>query len=400
MRALRFLLVGLVLVAGCGRSIPERIDNPDLPAAVEGNTAFALDLYGKLAQSDGNLFFSPLSITMAVGMTYAGARQETAKQMAAAMHFALPPEKLHPAFHALMVNIFGRGAAYKLSMANRLWIAKDYRLRPEYLRLTEEDYGAEPKRLDFAGDPEGARGKINDWVEDQTNDKIKDLIPKGGIQEATRVILTNAVYFKGNWLEPFKKRSTQKAPFHLSADKNVDVDMMSQEHSFPYAETDTLQVLELPYKGGEVAMLILLPKKVDGLGALEKELSADTLKKWTVAARTQRVRVHLPRFKVTSTFELADPLKALGMTDAFDPDKADLGGISDQSGLYIMRVIHKAFVDVNEEGTEAAAATGIMVGETAAPRQPVVFRADHPFLFLIRSKRDGSILFMGRLVKP
>jgi serpin B len=372
----------------------------DKTAAARDNNAFAVDLYGKLRTGDGNLFFSPESISTALAMTYAGARTQTAEQMAKTLHFTLPQERLHPALGALMadLNSGGKKRGYQLSVANALWGQKGHDFLPAFLTLLKDDYGAEMHEVDFLRDTEGARQTINSWVEKQTQDKIKDLIARDVLPPETQLVLTNAIYFKGDWNTQFKKDATRDAPFQVSAREKVNVPLMNQTGDFPYFEGESFQALEMPYVGKDLSMVVLLPKKADGLADLEKTLSTDKLADWLAKLHTDEVVVALPKFKLTSQFSLKDTLSAMGMVDAFT-DSADFSGIDGNKNLFISAVIHKAFVDVNEEGTEAAAATAVIAQPTAARINPV-FRADHPFLFLIRDKRSGSILFLGRVVNP
>jgi serpin B len=377
----------------------------DVSAVVRGNNRFALDLYERLRTGQpGNLFVSPVSLSTALAMTYTGARGRTAEEMAEVLHLDLPSEKLHPAFASLR-EALDQGAAkrgYRLIVANRLWGQAGYDFLPEFLTVTRERYGAELAQVDFAGQAERARQRINAWVEEQTQALIRDLIPSGVLDPMTRLVLTNAIYFKGDWTKPFEKRVTTDAPFHVPRRQKLDVPLMYQESRFPFWAGEDLKILELPYGTGDLSMLVLLPDQIEGLADLEARLTEGNLTRWQSALRRETVRVYFPRFKLTSQFQLASPLKALGMTLAFTPDEADFSGMDGQQGLFVSAVIHKAFVDVNEEGTEAAAATGIAVGGTSVliPEEPPVFRADHPFVFLIRDHRTGSIVFLGRLLNP
>ena len=371
-------------------------------AAAGDNDAFAGELYGKLRTVQGNLFFSPYSISAALAMAYAGARENTAKQMAEVLHFG-PQEQFHAAFGALQtaINEVQKAGQVKLNVANSLWIQKDYALQDSFLDITGKHYGATPFIVDFVGATEPARQKINTWVEDKTQDKIKELIKPGVLDAMTRMVLANAIYFKGDWASQFKKSATQDEPFSVAPAKTVSVPLMYQENDFGYRETSQYQALTMPYAGKALSMVVMLPKTADGLSALEADLTASHR---AVASRSgqRKVRVYLPRFKMTSEFGLGDTLISMGMTDAFDGGKADFSGMSGKKDLCISAVIHKAFVDVNEEGTEAAAATAVVMKRTAMAiePEPAVFRADHPFLFLIRHDASGAILFMGRVVNP
>ena len=377
--------------------------NPGEKSVVAGNTAFACDLYGKLKGQEGNLFLSPYSISTALAMTYGGAGGDTGAQMAKTLHFDLAKEGLHPAFAALENGLAGvqKKGKIKLAVANSLWPQKGYAFLPEYLDLCKKNYGTVITPLDYLKAAESARKTINAWVEDKTSKKITDLIGPGVLGAMTRMVLVNAIYFKGDWASQFKTEATQKHPFHISAGKTVDVALMHQRHEFAYSENDDMQVLELPYAGIDLSMIVLLPRKTDGIADLEAKLSTQNLTAWTGRLGFPKVDVFLPKFKMTSQFSLNDKLAALGMTDAFS-SKADFSGMNGKRDLYISAVIHKAFVEVNEEGTEAAAATAVAISCKSERIEPpsVVFRADHPFLFLIRDNHTGSILFLGRITDP
>ena len=374
-----------------------------LPSQREGNTAFACELYAKLkgAAGDANVFFSPYSISTALAMTSAGARGQTDAQMVRALHFEPDPAKRHAAFCEMesCLNLVQKKGQVKLSVANSLWPQKDYPLLAGFLSLIKENYGASVTPVDFHA-AEAARKTINTWVEDKTNQKIKELIPGGALNAATRLVLVNAIYFKGNWSSPFKAEATKEAPFRLPSGQTAQAPLMFQKKHFEYGANDDLQVLEMPYAGGDLTMLVLLPKKADGLAALEDNLTPANLAKWTAAMGSPDVRVYLPKFTMTCRFGLNETLRAMGMSDAFSPGKADFSGMDGGRNLFISAALHKAFVEVNEQGTEAAAATGIMMGLTALPAPPIEFRADHPFIFLIREKSTGSILFIGRVMNP
>jgi serpin B len=393
-----------ILLAALSSGLPaQQPDENDRAALVRGNNEFAFELYGQLDKQPGNLFFSPYSISTALAMTYAGARGKTAEQMAEVLHFTLPSPRLHDAFSALASELQsgGKKRTYELHVANRLWGQKGYHFLPEFLQLTKARYGAELGEVDFTHQTEKARETINKWVAQQTKDKIKDLIARSVLDPATRLVLTNATYFKGAWAHPFSEKATKKEDFHLSADKNVSVPMMHQKEDCPFYQEKDFSMVSLPYQGYDLAMIVLLPAKVDGLPALEKSLSEKALAGWLKKMQRRRVDLTLPKFKMTAQFRLGKVLSALGMRLAFS-SAADFSGISSEEKLKISQVIHKAYVDVNEKGTEAAAATAVIVGPTAVPLPPppATFRADHPFVFLLRDTRTGSILFMGRLVNP
>jgi serine protease inhibitor len=370
----------------------------DVKALVTGNTTFALDLYRELRGDEGNLFFSPYSISAALGMTYAGARGNTGAQMARVLHFALDQDRLHPAFasvEARLGAVQDRGDV-RLRVANSLWPQEGYPLLDEFLALTERFYGVVITPLDY-NEPEVARRTINAWVEERTEGRIEGLIPPGTL--LALLVLVNAVAFKGNWARQFDEGLTRDAPFWLTAKDQVRVPLMQQLGTFGYAQVDGLHILELPYAGDDVSMVVFLPSEIDGLAALEDSLNVESLNRWMGRLRASEVQVYLPRFEMRCGFRLGARLKAVGMTDAFD-DSADFSGIDGTLSLYISAVLHQAYVDVNEEGTEAAAATAVVMAPKGIPLPSPTFRADHPYLFLIRERTTGSILFLGRVVIP
>ena len=370
-------------------------------ALVKGNAEFALNLYGTLREKEGNIFFSPYSISSALAMTYLGARGETAKQMASVLRLPADQGEAMQAFAAVNKSLNREGANryYQLDVANSLWGAKGAGFLDAFLKAAQDGYGAGLRELDFEKDAEGSRQAINNWIEQKTEEKIKDLLPPRSIDATTRLVLTNAIYFKSAWLLPFEERMTQPSDFTLEKGQKVTVPLMQKTGGFPYFEDSDLQVLELPYAGDELSMLILLPRKAEGLPVLEKSLTAERLADIESKLLRGSVEVHLPRFKITSSFGLIRSLRELGMELPFTPE-ADFSGMDGKKDLLISMVAHKAYVDVNEKGTEAAAATAVVGTLTSAIVRTKQFRADHPFLFLIRHKRSGSILFMGRVQNP
>ncbi len=382
---------------------PATAADPAAAVASDGN-AFAFDLYARLRSAQpGNLFFSPQSISTALAMTYDGARGDTATEMARTLHFSLPQDQLPAAYAALLAKLQGPGGErpYRLSVANRLWGQRGTTFLEPFLTTTRKYYGAELGLVDFMKDAESARAEINGWVRKQTADKIGDLIPPGVLGPATRLVLANAIYFQGTWARQFAKSATHDQPFHAAADRTVTVPLMFGKVRAGYAaHADAgLKVLELPYRGDDLTMLILLPDAPDGLPALEGRLTAEAVGGWTGGLARKDVLVYLPRFSVESRFALAPTLGAMGMPLAFS-DTADFSGMNGQRDLSVSAVVHKARVDVDEEGTVAAAATGTVMALTAAREEPPVFRADHPFVFLIRHNPTGAILFLGRVVDP
>ena len=389
------LLMGLVALCAAATAA----SSEDIAEVVAGNSRFALDLYRQLADSsEGNLFMSPYSVSTALAMTYAGARGNTAVQMADVLQFTLPADDLHSAFGELIGQINDPAReGYTLSVANRLWGQRDYPFLPEFLNTVEENYGAGLERLNFIGAPEASRSAINEWVEDQTNDKIRDLLPYGSITSDTRLVLTNAIYFLGDWQYQFDPELTAEGSFFVTPQESITLPMMHQEASLRYGEYEGVQVLELPYNNEELSLVALLPDEIDGLAALEASLTPETLDDYLGQLTTRDVSVRLPKFEMTSEFSLSDTLATLGMTDAFDPASADFSGITGGRDLYISMVVHKAFIQLDEEGTEAAGATGV-IAPTGDPNPE--FHADHPFCFLIRDNLTDSILFLGRVVEP
>jgi len=388
------------------RDLNPAADPSALEALADGNAAFAFDLYHILAAEDGNLFFSPYSSSVALAMTYAGANGDTAGQMAEALHFSLPPDQLHAAFNAYSLDLQARaeaeveGTPFELSIANSLWGQQGFPFLPEFLDLLAENYGAGMRLVDYASDPEAARQAINQWVSDETREKIQDLIPSGAIDTLTRLVLANAIYFKAAWLHQFDPDTTQPAPFHLLDGSTVDVPMMHQEEPYGTALGDGYQAVELPYENGDVSMLVILPDEGQ-FQAVEAALSPEMIQGILENLTYGSVILTLPRFTYESAFDLNDALGALGMTDAFDLARADFSGMDGNRDLYIGNVVHKAFVAVDENGTEAAAATAVIMQITSAlPGEPIVFTVDRPFLYLIRDMRTGGILFVGRVVAP
>ena len=377
-------------------------EETEMQALVDGNTAFALDLYEKIRETKGNHFFSPYSISTALAMTYGGARNKTEKQMADVLHFSLDQSKLHPTFFELQAYFqkIQEESEFRLNIANALWLEKSYDLLSEFLKLNQKYYEANLFNVDFIKDPEGSRLKINDWVEQKTEEKIKDLLGKGIIDALTRLILTNTIYFKAEWTRKFEPHKTKEKDFWMTEGTKTKVKMMTQKSFFGYRESKDLQVLEMSYKGGNLSMVVLLPKKIDGLSELETQLNPQSLKEWTSNLSITHIEVYIPRFTTTRSSNLKKILESLGMIDAFS-DSADFSGMEPKKELKISDVVHKAFIDVDEAGTEAAAATAVVMGVKSAlpPRDLPQFIADHPFLYLIRDKQTGTILFMGRLTE-
>lgn len=401
----KFLTASAALTAG---ALAPRFafaeDKIDSAKLVAGNTAFGCELYGELKSEAGNLFLSPFSISTALSMAAAGAKGKTFEEMEKVLHL---PKDAPAGFGVILKSVNDADAdpkkrGYTLSTANALWAQTGYPWKPEYKKLVANDFGAGLFDVNFKGDAETARSTINTWVEKETREKIKNLLPMGSVTGLTRLVLTNAIYFKGDWEIQFKKDQTKPAPFILADGKKAEAPLMFRVGGYSYGETEGYQVLDMPYVGKRVSMTVILPKKPDGLSAVEKELTGDKLADVLKGLRYEKeVHVHLPKFKVEKSFTLNKPLQALGMKAAFGA--ADFSGMHNGGeDLSISAVLHKAFVDVNEEGTEAAAATGVVIGTTsvAPPPKPRYFRADHPFLYMIRDHKTGSVLFLGRLSEP
>jgi serpin B len=380
------------------RKIPADVA-ASVPPIVAANTSFALDLYARVrTTTSGNLFISPFSISTALNMTAAGASGRTEKEMATVLH-TTAIENVHPVYGALVASL-DRGAdlgGYDLEVANSLWAQRDAPIRQPFVTTLRDHYSAGFDQVDFQSDAEGARNGINNWVERNTADRIHDLFPPGTITRDTRLVLANAIYFKGLWATQFKRERTRNAAFHVTADRTVEVPMMSADISLPVVFDREVSVLEMPYQGDDLSMVILLPTQADGLAALEASLTPEKLSGWIGALAGQKITVSVPRFRMTSEFDLARILAELGMPSAFNCGEADLSAMTAANDWCLAAVRHKAFVEVNEEGTEAAAATGISVGVVSLPPS---FTADHPFIFLIRDKVTGSLLFLGRVVDP
>lgn len=393
---MRFLF--LMLAMGGMAGLARAGEGDDARALAEGNRAFALELYARLAADDRSLFFSPHSISVALGMTYAGAAGETAAQMASVLRFPLTHERLHAAFGSLDASLRGaQGDGVQLHTANSIWPMEGEIFLEPFLATVRGAYRSDVFPTDFR-QSDAARGRINTWVEEQTNEKIKDLIPSGVLSELTRMVLVNAVYFKGDWAKPFVKDATAKRPFYPAPGVTNQVDTMTGKIPARYAVMDDVQLLELPYEGGGVVMLIALPVVRGALRDVESKLGPETLVTWERVLEDQDVMVILPKLTMTSAFSLSTLLREMGMTDAFDASLANFSGMDGRTdNLFISEVVHKAFVDVNEEGTEAAAATGVIMATRAMmPRPAPEFRADHPFLFFIQDTATRSILFAGR----
>lgn len=371
------------------------------------NTHFAVDLFRALNKDNptGNIFISPFSISSALAMIFLGTRGNTAAQVSKTLHFDMV-EEIHSKFQSLNADINKRGASYILKLANRLYGEKTYNFLPEFLASTQKMYGAELASVDFQQASEDSRKVINEWVKGQTEGKIPELLEAGTVDSMTKLVLVNAIYFKGSWEDEFRKEDTADTPFRLNKKDKKTVKMMYQKKKLPFGYIQDLKcrVLELPYRGKELSMIILLPDDIEdgstGLKKLEEQLTLEKLHEWTKAENLDwvEVNVHLPKFKLEESYDLNSHLAHLGIEDLFSR-KADLSGMSGTRDLFISKVVHKSFVEVNEEGTEAAAATaGIATFAMLVHEENFV--ADHPFIFFIRHNPSSHILFLGRLSSP
>ena len=394
---------GLLLAGAPGLLAQTRtVNGNDLPAVVDANNQFAVDLYQKISTQDTgqNIFVSPFSISTALAMTFEGSSNNTRKQMAAVLHLDMPDADRQKGYSALLAaTSAGPGKHYKLDVANALWGKKGYNFAAPFLNATSKFYGGALKSVDFAGNTEGARVEINTWVEDHTAKMIHNLIPKGAINSKTPLVLTNAIYFKGQWASQFKPAATKDAPFNVVNSAKVQVPMMWQTGRYRYVHENGMAAIELPYADDDLSMIVILP---DGdIEKMGKSLSLDTIRQLSADMYSENVDLFLPRFKMEASYGLGGMLSDMGMPDAFIDQIANFSGMTGQSGLYIGSVIHKARVEVNEEGSEAAAATAVIMDTKSFNlERKQTFRADHPFLFIIVHNPTGAILFMGRLSNP
>jgi serpin B len=406
-------LAALILFSGCAGPAPPAPPQPNWTAGdatpyADASNFFGYSLYGELAKTSGaqNLVFSPYSISSAMTIAYEGAQGKTAEEMAAAMH--LPPGKaaLRSSFAGLYGKLNSAGSEVELRTANAIWVHKDYQVKQDYLGILRNAYVAQATNLDFSGGT--AEKTINNWVETQTNQKIKDLIPAGTLSPSAPVVITNAVYFKGKWQQEFNKKETTQEKFSLVSGEKADVMMMTRiydENRTNYAEDSDAQVLELPYTGGKLSMVLVLPKEegAQGIATVERDLESGKLGEWRAALSPEKVTMFVPRFKLEETYHLEGVLPGMGMPTAFSDD-ADFGAMTAKKNLKIGQVIHKVYIDVNEEGTEAAPATGVVMVLTSMPaggQEPIkVFRADRPFFFAIVEKDSGTVLFLGKVMDP
>ena len=391
------------------RSNRERNDSPrasarDLKTLAQGNNAFVLDLYRELSKAQGNIFLSPFSISQVLAMAFAGARGETELQMANTLHYELPQSALHPSFNALDRELASRGRDlqaeenqfFELNIANAIWGQQGYEFLPDFLDMLAEDYGAGLRPLDFADAPEESRVKINDWVSEETHDKITDLLPPGAVNRLTRLVLTNAIYFNASWQWPFDKGLTRELPFHLAGGGMVEAPMMTETSRdfYGYVRGNGYQAVDVPYSSGEMSMTILLPDQ-GTFREFEDSLNAQVLDRIFDGLEIGNITLTMPLFELESEFSLNQTLAEMGMPDAFGAG-ADFSGMTGNRELWISEAVHKAFVSVDEKGTEAAASTVVVVRES----EPLQVTVNRPFIFFIRDRATGTILFAGRVMNP
>jgi len=393
-KAVWAVLVFAGILAGSGCAFPA-----DISLVVRGNAAFSADLFSRIAASkpDENIFFSPHSISVALAMTYAGAGGRTAEQIASAMGFQGDPDALHGGFAALADALEQGKGLNRLEIANALWGQENYPFLQDFTGLIDRYYGGGFRTVNFKERKEEARGAINDWAAAQTSGKVRELLKPGILNELTRLVLTNAIYFRGNWAARFDPEHTAAAPFHVRPGETAEVQMMHRAGVFKFAEMDGVKLLEMPYEGENISMVVLLPGITASGDAVPIDLGK--LDGWLAAAFPGETEIWLPKFRFEAEYKLEEYLKGMGMTDAFSVPPADFSGLNGRKDLYITAVVHKAVIDVNEEGSEAAAATAVVIGTKMAPRKNY-FRADRPFIFLIRHNDTGAILFLGRVVRP
>jgi len=366
---------------------------PDYSDIVAANNGFAIDFYARAAAEEGaNIVFSPWSISTAFAIAHEGAMGETRDEITGVFGF---PDEKHVQFRAAMADMNRPDAQHKLSVANSLWLAEWFEPREAYVETARTHYDSLVERVDFA--TPAAAETINGWVEDNTGGKIQEVLPPGSTDASTALVIANAVYFKGIWENTFSKKSTNEdGSFWVTPDREVPVPMMYIKDRFAHAETDTYQILEMPYVGDRISMLVLLPNERGGIGALEESLSVENIEEQRADLERKKLKVFFPRFSLDVSYDLKDGLSGMGMTSIFDADRADLSGIAGDGQLHVSDAIHKAFINVNERGTEAGAVTSMLHTTSGPP----TFRADHPFVFVIQDKETGSILFIGRLSDP
>ncbi len=394
-------VASLLLVAAGPPHHPRPVRPPaELEPFVAGNTTFALEFHRRLAEPGGNLISSPYSATAALALAQSGAHGATEQQIAGTLHFPVSGET-EMALSCIRTSLTAaaRQKHLELATATGLWAQQDYGFGSGFLQHARDAFAADVQLVDFGSRSDATRSQVNSWVLRQTRGKIADALLPGTLSADTRLVFVNTLYFKGQWASRFARRHTHSKPFRISSERSVSVPMMWQSQVALYAESEAAQMVELPYVGSDFSMIVLLPRSPDGLKALEAQLGWKQITNWVAAAGVRTVDLELPRFKITSRLPLIQPLTKLGLTDAFDPAKADFTGMTSRRPLWISFLHQCTIVEVNEEGTVAAAATSGGLACSAQPR-PATFHADHPFLFFIRDNHTGAMLFLGRVTDP
>mgnify|MGYP006283657789 CR=1 FL=1 len=388
-----------ILAGGCSQLSGSSDGNSNSQKATASDNRFAFRLYEQLKSDRENVFVSPYSISSALAMTYTGAREQTRAEMSDALGFPEDNEQLGKQYRALANHLHSLAdSGLVLNVANSLWAQKDYGFSRDFVRTNRDYFSAGLKEMDFKRQHRAIREQINQWVEQKTNDKIQDMIAEGVLDRMTRLVLVNAIYFNGKWEHPFNEKRTRQDVFHTSGEMSPKIPFMNQSLTLPYYETDRYQAIALPYAGKKVSMVILLPRKAAMMKELEEQLDAGFYQALLDSLKPQEVDLFIPRFRIEQKYNLNDPLQAMGMNRAFG-GKADFSGMTGKKDLYISSVVHQSFVEVDEKGTEAAAATGVVMRKTSVVRKKE-FKADHPFIFMIRDDKTDTLLFLGKLGNP
>jgi len=393
------IILTAALVGGCSSQSRTSSGESAAQGSMGGKNEFAFRLYRQLESGSDNVFLAPYSISSALAMTYTGAREDTRDEMAHTLGFPEDNKQLGEQYRDLDKHLHSlTDSGLVLNVANALWAQKEYGFTRDFIQTNREYFSAGLKEVDFRRRYRAIRDQINRWVEEKTNDKIQDMIGEGVLDRMTRLVLVNAIYFNGKWEYPFSGKRTQQDVFHTLAGRSQKVPFMNQSLRIPYHETALYKAVALPYAGKHISMVILLPKKAGMMAEVEKNLDAGYYNTLLDSLNPREVDLSIPRFRIEEKYSLNEPLKAMGMRRAFG-GKADFSGMTGKKDLYISDVVHQSFVEVDEEGTEAAAATGVVMRKTSVVRKKQ-FKADHPFIFMIKDDQTGTILFLGRLGNP
>ena len=400
-RLIVFIIMVLMLLAGCNKEeqLPQ-LPNGQADVAATAVNEFAFDLYRELALKDGNLFFSPTSVSTALAMTWAGTHGETAREMSQTLHLGASRDQVLADYSLLLNSLASSDSTFTLNVANRLWGQKNYPFESRYLAEIKSYFGGGFEACDFQSSAEREITKINQWVAERTEEKILDLMPAGSLNTNSRLVLTNAVYFYGQWKYPFPEKRTQDEVFNTAGGIQVNTPTMKLNKRLPYFADKKLAMVSLPYQGEELEFLIVLPHEPQGLDQVSKSLNTATLQSNISAMTRKEVDVWLPKLNLDQSIDMKSTLQKMGLKKVFNENEADFSHMTEKPGLFVSSVVHKSYLMVDEQGTEAAAATGITIGVTSMPAPPTMFVADHPFLFFILQKSSGAILFMGRFEQP